>query len=196
MVRKLQSFRAYLHLMLTDLENVTLSFFAVNKRDWEENIYNAEDLITAIKRLLPEGDTRNTLMEHAQEWLSATVYVLAKGGHLNRVAIGEENQFFSLFKQNLKQDEVYLNVEHSVEDAWRWNTDLPRMYGTIDTDAWESIVKKLHDTLNKSAIELDDEIDSIDTTLTLYRLMQRFKVEQDEIIIFEGVYEEPDTPDY
>jgi hypothetical protein len=186
--------------MLTDLSNVTFRFFAVNKSKWNEIVYNAEDLINNVKALPKDsqgtGDTRSDILYHCYELLDASLYGIMNGGCDNCVCLGSENCLFPLFEKCITQDEVHLAVEHSCEDSWSWNLDVPRMYGIADKDQWESIRNKLAEMVALPAVKLNEQTESVENVLRLYKDMEAFTVNKDDVILVHGMYEEPEYDDY
>lgn len=182
----------FLFIMLKDLENITFRFYAVDKSKWEEIIYNAADLMEAIRNLPDdkEGtDYKATALHEATQLLEASFFNIVEPP--NCICIGEDCEFFDKFLPHMKQDEQCLKAEHA---GWAWGTDYPMSWGIIDMQRMIDIMSELFILVSTPADKLSKQVKSVDYVVNLYNMLSQFHVKDDQIIVWYAVYEEPDNP--
>lgn len=179
--------------MLKDLTNITFRFYAVDKSKWSALIYNAADLMESI-RSIPDDkegtDYKATALHNAVELIETSFFNIIKISEC--ICIGEDCEFFDRFLPHMQQDEQCLIAEHT---GWAWGTDYPMSWGTIDTGRIMDIHSELSNLITTcSAKTLSGKVKSVDYTLKLYDTLSNFGIRDDQVIVWQGVYEEPDDP--
>lgn len=179
--------------MLDDLTNITFRFYSVNKAKWESIIYSASDLAEAIRAMpddTPGNDLKATALHEAQEFLENAFYNIVVT--MDCICIASDCEFFDKLLPAMVQDEQCLYAEH--KDAWKWGTDYPATWGTIDKTSIKAMESELYRLVNMPAIELSNNVKSVEGVLALYCAFRDFEVGDNDVIVWHGVYEEPDDP--
>lgn len=161
-------------------------------------LHGVEDIISTTRMLPkdpPDTDTKATILYHCQELLGTILYTIAKEPY-TAPCIGADSELFYLFEDKLEQDDLNLEVEHSEEEAWVWGLDYPCCWGTVSKTSWDNITHTLEQLVSTSAEELSKKVKSVDYVLHVYKSMKSVTVEDNEIIVFQGIYEEDEFADY
>lgn len=168
--------------MLEDIENKAFLFYAVDKSKWVNIIYSAADLMEAI-RALPDDkegtDRKATALHEASELLSASFFnIVDRSNYIN---IDGSDEFFDKFLPRMKQDEECLKAEHA---GWDCILDYPSSFGTIDMQSLTDIKESLATLLSMPADELAKQVKSVDYVVRLYDMISKFRVKEDQIIVW------------
>ena len=171
--------------MLDDLTNITFRFYSVNKAKWESIIYSAADLAEAIRAMpddTPGNDLKATALHEAQEFLENAFYNIATP---DCICITSDCEFFDKLLPAMVQDEQCLHAEH--KDAWKRGTDYPATWCTIDKTSIKSMESELCRLVNMPAIELCNNVKSVEGVLALYCEFRAFEVRDEDVIVWHGV---------
>lgn len=135
-------------------------------------------------------DYKATALHSAAELIETSFFNIIKISEC--ICIGEDCEFFDKFLPHMQQDEQCLIAEHT---GWAWGTDYPMSWGTIDTERIMDIHSELSKMITEqTAAELSSQVKSVDYILHLYDSVKSLDVKDNQVVVWYGVYEEPDDP--